>query len=83
MDKSRIPTKKPLTEEDVKWCNELLKKAEPYTDEEYEKVMSNFPSDPLAILNPDYKIPYPDYTYDTDRDMAYMAKKMLEKGWKY
>ncbi len=75
--------KKPLTKEDIKQCNEALAKAKPYTDEEYEKVMSNFSSDPLAILNPDYKTPYPDYTYDIDREKATEAKIMLERGWKY
>lgn len=78
-----IAVKKPLTEDDIKWCNEALANAEPYTDEEYEKVMSNFPCDPLAILTPDYEIPYPDYIYDINRDMATKAKKMLERGWKY
>lgn len=76
-------SKRILTEEDIKWCYEALANAEPYSDEEYEKVMSNFPSDPLAILNPDYKTPYPDYIYDMSRDMATKAKKMLERGWKY
>lgn len=33
-----LPTKKPLTEEDVKWCKEILSKYEPLTDEEKKKL---------------------------------------------
>ena len=67
MDKSLMPTKKPLTEEDIQWCNELLAKAEPYSGERAKYVILDD-----SIGN-----------FDFDRRMATMAKEMLEKGWKY
>ena len=67
MDKSLMPTKKPLTEEDIKWCNELLAKAEPYSGERAKYFTLDAPIGEL----------------DFDREMATMAKEMLEKGWKY
>lgn len=82
MDKSLMPTKKPLTEEDIKWCNEAIAEAEPYDEEEYNKVLSNFPCDSIAILNSDYNPPYPEYKYDIKRTKATIAKEMLEQGWK-
>ena len=67
MDKSRIPTKKPLTEEDIKWCNELLAKAEPYSGERAKYIILDAPIG----------------EFNFDREMATMAKEMLERGWKY
>lgn len=29
-----LPRKKPITEEDIQWCKEILSKYEPFTDEE-------------------------------------------------
>lgn len=34
----KIPTKKPITEEDIKWCKEILSKYEPLSDEERKKL---------------------------------------------
>lgn len=62
-----IPHKKPLTEEDIKWCNDALAKAEPYSDEELKEL----------------KLDAPIYEIDFVRDKATIAKKMLERGWKY
>lgn len=64
-----MPPKKPLTEEDIKWCNEALAKAEPYSDEE----------DPSLFL--DDRLFYVET--DIDRENATKAKRMLERGWKY
>lgn len=66
-----IPTKKPLTEEDIKWCKEALAKAEPYSDEE----------DYLLLDDRLYRDP--DYEKREARENATRAKKMLERGWKY
>lgn len=63
----RIPSKVPLTEEDIKWCEEALANAEPYSDEKTKYI----------------KLDESIHEIDFDRDAATMAKKMLERGWKY
>lgn len=62
-----IPPKKPLTEEDIKWCKEALANAEPYSEEETKYV----------------ELDAPIYEINIERDKATMAKRMLERGWKY
>lgn len=60
----RIPSKVPLTEEDIKWCEEALTNAEPYSDEETKYV----------------ELDAPIYEINIERDKATMAKRMLERG---
>ncbi len=66
-----MPTKKPLTEEDIKWCHEALEKAEPYTEEEDSSLLLD---DRLFCAKTDI---------ERAREKATRAKRMLERGWKY
>lgn len=69
----KLPPKKPLTKSDIEWCNEILSKYEPMSEEEY--LNYNMGEELTEGFDKNFKVNFYRLT-------AYHAKKMLERGYK-